>query len=242
MDDDDEFGELYDDVLLPLSSLSYLPSNPAVANLKAETPVAANPSSDQSTPAAAENPRGEWVPDNWNGGGEDDVYDPVANFKAAIEPRVPEVGGEARVLDPETVIPGISDGPLTSNAGARVSNGEDWDSDSEDDLKIVLNDTTVNQVGNLGEEEDDEDGEDDLVIVTDEGQQYHPHHVMEEPQQQHPPPPPHHVMEEQEGERSEGVEATAKDNGVAGFGNQGFLPQHNLMFKVSSFLLWTCNF
>uniref|UniRef100_A0A6I9SAP4 FIP1[V]-like protein n=1 Tax=Elaeis guineensis var. tenera TaxID=51953 RepID=A0A6I9SAP4_ELAGV len=103
----------------------------------------------------------------------------------------PYLGGGAREsmgvgdLDQVPVIPGLSAGPAASRpfldmkgGDVKPSGSEDWDSDSEDDLQIVLNDNH----GPLGgekndgvgdEEDDDEDGEEDLVIVTDEDQHHH---------------------------------------------------------------------
>lgn len=67
---------------------------------------------------------------------------------------------------------------MPSNGDFKVSNGDDWDSDSEDDLQIVLND---NSHGVPMGGDDDEDGEEDLVIIADDDQQHHHHHqAMEE--------------------------------------------------------------
>ncbi|XP_008790389.2 FIP1[V]-like protein [Phoenix dactylifera] len=103
----------------------------------------------------------------------------------------PYLGGGASesmgigVPDQVPVIPGLSAGPapprpfLDMKGGeVKPSGSEDWDSDSEDDLQIVLNDNhgplggeRNDRVGD--EEDDDEDGEEDLVIVTDEDQHHH---------------------------------------------------------------------
>ncbi|XP_074574999.1 FIP1[V]-like protein [Curcuma longa] len=152
------------------------------------------------------------------------------------------IGHNSENLDQAPHIPGLSAGPASSglfvgsnSEERKPSQSEDWDSDSEDDLQIVLNDSNH---GPLGAERhnmvgiDDDDGEEDLVIVTDEDQQ---HHLP--------------IMEEQDwseeamqpagdGERKE-MSDVAKVTGTAGaasgarigYSNPGFHSQHHSMFK-----------
>ncbi|KAG6473341.1 hypothetical protein ZIOFF_067256 [Zingiber officinale] len=152
------------------------------------------------------------------------------------------IGQNSGNLDQAPHIPGLSAGPASSGVFVgsnseerKPSQSDDWDSDSEDDLQIVLNDSNH---GPLGAERhnmvgiDDDDGEEDLVIVTDEDQQ---HHLP--------------IMEEQDwseeamqpagdGERKE-MSDVAKVTGTAaaapgariGYSNHGFHSQHHSMFK-----------
>ncbi|XP_074571352.1 LOW QUALITY PROTEIN: uncharacterized protein LOC141827910 [Curcuma longa] len=148
-------------------------------------------------------------------------------------------------LDQAPHIPGLSAGPASSGLFAGINNeerkqsqSEDWDSDSEDDLKIVLNDSNHGPLAAerhnlIGiDDDDDDDGEEDLVIVTDEDQ----HHRLP-------------TMEEQDwteeamqpagdGERKD-TSDVAKVTGTAGaapgsrigYSNHGFHTQHHSMFK-----------
>ncbi|KAK1324080.1 hypothetical protein QJS10_CPA02g01161 [Acorus calamus] len=116
-------------------------------------------------------------------------------------------GGEIKVLEDveeaeeEPVIPGLSRSPLEADAKVAAdvldkeedlggAGGDDWESDSEDDLRIVLNETRGpiggglqrnGRIGGSDEEDDDDDDEDgeDLVIVADDGDQPRPP-MMEE--------------------------------------------------------------
>ncbi|KAJ9141121.1 hypothetical protein P3X46_031696 [Hevea brasiliensis] len=125
-------------------------------------------------------------------------------------------------------------------AGGRVSGegDEDWeeDSDSEDDLQIVLNDTNHGpmgmergMMGDGGDDDDDDEDGDPLVIVADGD--------------------PNQPIEEQdwgvgedaataagvEGEKKEGDEAAGKGNAVAGpkigYSNHGYHHQFHSQFK-----------
>ncbi|XP_042504824.1 FIP1[V]-like protein isoform X2 [Macadamia integrifolia] len=160
-----------------------------------------------------------------------------------------EAGGKVDIdvdingMDTEPMIPGISGGSFipgfyddSGNVGstktaARMEDsggiGDDWDSDSEDDLQIVLNDNTgplrMDRIDGLGSDEDG-DGE-DLVIVAD-GDQHHP------------------PMEEQEwgddsaqapdGERKESGDTVKVNGGMVnalgariGYSNTGYHPHHS---------------
>lgn len=149
----------------------------------------------------------------------------------------------------EPIIPGLSPGGgiLIHGAAGNLENaegfrtndaardrgegGDDWDSDSEDDLQIVLNDSdrgpmAMERGGLVGDDEDDEDDR-PLVILGDNDQ--------------------NQVMEEQEwgddavptadGERKELGEAAKSSGGMVvapklGYSNYGYRPFHS-QYKVS---------
>ncbi|KAK8958083.1 hypothetical protein KSP40_PGU012867 [Platanthera guangdongensis] len=142
------------------------------------------------------------------------------------------------ICDPEDepVIPGLSAALSTSkvpNGGfVKASDSDDWDSGSEDDLQIVLNDTGHDMRGTEGgigggSDEDDED----LVIITDD--QHHHHQIMEEVDWGDDG-----VQSSVDGEKKEMLEG-AKASSVApaasgaslGYSSHGFHPQHHSMFK-----------
>ncbi|XP_006651764.2 FIP1[V]-like protein [Oryza brachyantha] len=246
MEDDDEFGGLYTDILVHAPA----PSNPPpVAQTLAPTPPPPSAPNPNPTPAPASTTGGtvgadeeDEEDDDWLMGGGDPVVgvDPTGDWadeedgggraappkrEAAAKPPPsaeeadPLMGGVAG--DSGAAIPGLSS---SGAAGTAAAGSEEWDSDSEDDIQIVLNETDGHR--RLGEDEgDDEDGE-DLVIVADG---------------------PIPGMEEQDwgedaaaagpdGERKEGGEpgkAVAPPSGRIGYsgGGQGFHPQHHSMFK-----------
>ncbi|ONK76080.1 uncharacterized protein A4U43_C03F23670 [Asparagus officinalis] len=252
MNDDDDFGGLYADILLPLPSAPTTLSLTGGDHTSTKNPSPGQPL-DALAPFADDDPKDDLVPDNWS----DDDQVPVAKFKEKVGPGVSTEGGGARVfgspanvtaevrkdegarvfveekmengdLGQEPTIPGLSAVPLSSNGSLRISNADDWDSDSDDDLQIVLNDNRHMPMGNEMNEEND-DGEEDLVIVTDEH---------------------HQAAEEQdwgEGELqlatdgdTKGASEAATANGAVGsvsagprigHRNQAFHPQHNTMFK-----------
>lgn len=132
-------------------------------------------------------------------------------------------------MDPEPVIPGVSaDNQGGKKFGMRDEASEDWDSDSEDDLQIVLNGPMgMDKTGAMGSEDEDEDG-DPLVIVGDSGLGHQP-------------------MEEQEwgddaaqavdGDKKELGDAAKMNGGVAvapkiGYSNHTYHQFHS-QFKVS---------
>lgn len=143
MEIDDDFGDLYSDVFVaarPEDSAS----SPPLAAAAAATSTGAT-----SSVAAALNE------DDWLLGGATADESPNQNpSKIAADVADQE--------EPKTVIPGL---------GTAVSptESDDWDdSDSEDDLKIVLNDTEHGAMDDLGY--GDRDEEEDLVIVTNDDQ------------------------------------------------------------------------
>ncbi|KAK9100311.1 hypothetical protein Scep_023741 [Stephania cephalantha] len=104
-----------------------------------------------------------------------EVEDDVEEMEAG--PLIPGLSSGGGGGSSVAFIPGVfDDGGAGGDAKGLVSEnngpggGEDWDSDSEDDLQIVLNE----QTGRSGMQgEDDEEGE-DLVIVTDGDQGHQP--------------------------------------------------------------------
>ncbi|CAN4084438.1 unnamed protein product [Withania somnifera] len=244
MEDDDEFGDLYTDVLRPLTSsfqsqpVAASEYEPKPAGGAASRPIDLNINSDdeeilygapdskpnfvgsgqEKTVAspALDGKLGSKLPEsslNFDLGAEigesdsrdrvleksEDVNLPKTGFhdsnlmdEANIDIVVEEIDDKDDILLEkhqitgenleEQLIPGVSIPGVSGGAG----NGEnDWDSDSEDDLQIVLNDNTHGPVGmerimGVGEDEDedDEDGE-PLVIVADNDGPSHPP-MMEE--------------------------------------------------------------
>ena len=237
MEDDDEFGDLYTDIVLPSSEPSRPPPaetlpraapapapNPNSAPAPASTAAAAAAADDEDdddwllgggSPVAGVDPTGDWVDEDDDGGAAPAKREVDAKPLPAAEEPDPLLGVGAD--DPGAAIPGLS-----SSAAPGAAGSEDWDSDSEDDLQIVLNERR------LGEDEgDDEDG---LDLIIADG----PHIPG---------------MEEQEwvedgaaagpdGERKEGGElgkTMPMPGGRIGYSGsaQGFHPQHHSMFKVS---------
>ncbi|KAK7411601.1 hypothetical protein VNO78_03036 [Psophocarpus tetragonolobus] len=178
MEEDDEFGDLYTDVLRPFSSApqphqsSPAPSSidlnlnlnlnlNAAAQIPCDAPHANSPAPHQTQSkikiAVAEPPP---PPDaNLCGGAGDDPMDRDVKFDIEEED-----GGE---IGSEPVIPGLSGVAAAAEDGGE---GEDWDSDdSEDDLKIVLNENNhmaMERGGMVDGEEEEEDGDEELVIVA----------------------------------------------------------------------------
>ncbi|KAJ4953838.1 hypothetical protein NE237_030670 [Protea cynaroides] len=147
-------------------------------------------------------------------------------------------------MDSEPIIPGLSGGSFipgvhddsgnggSAKAAARmedsVGTGDDWDSDSEDDLQIVLNDDTgplgMDKGDGMGNDDEDGDGE-DLVIVAD-GDQHHPSTEEQEWGDDSAQAP--------DGERKEGGDTVKANGGMVtvvgariGYGNNGYHPHHS---------------
>ncbi|XP_072972439.1 FIP1[V]-like protein [Typha angustifolia] len=293
MEDDDEFGDLYTDVLRPFSSsTATVKSSPdplaGVISFDRIQPFRSTSHDPKTIDASVSEDGGEgWMlgrappavepPANWNDDDdEEDVpvrpreegHSGVSKEERARVSEIPEGGAnmaetegsgnqevdggigenmEVGDLGHVLVIPGLAATPaapaaigpsLVLNGGdSKPSASEDWDSDSEDDLQIVLND---NNHGLLPgdrdekdgiEDDDDEDGEEDLVIVTG-GEEQHRHLP---------------AMDEQDwGEEGMQAVGDVKDLGEAGKGigvvgsapatrigysNHGFHAQHHSMFK-----------
>jgi hypothetical protein len=173
MEEDDEFGDLYTDILIPTqtpastSALSNpvpvetLPRQPPNPNPTPLAAAAAEEDDDDwllggSDPIPGVDPTGDWADEDDDGG---EPAPPVKREVAAPAKRPtsaddidPLMGGGAGDSGP--AIPGLS-----SSAAAGAAGSDEWDSDSEDDIQIVLNETDGRR--GLGEDEgDDEDGED----------------------------------------------------------------------------------
>jgi hypothetical protein len=260
MEDDDEFGDLYTDVLRPFSSSSSStpqPTQPLSAPSYLHRPIDINDAvKDDDDEILHGNP-----PDPTN---QNSIQ--ITSFSAprirvlgdAESPIKGSIGDDTEVSfdieevntgileDSGPIIPGLTeDDSRKMEASAEISGGGgDWqdeeESDSEDDLQIVLNDNT-HPGGTMGidreigdDDDDDEDG-DPLVIVADgDG--------------------PNQAIEEQdwgggedgvaaagggaEGERKEGGEAVGKGNAVVGpkIGYSNHVYHHHpfhSQFKVS---------
>ncbi|KAA8522889.1 hypothetical protein F0562_009312 [Nyssa sinensis] len=102
-----------------------------------------------------------------------------------------EVDTGIRDLDSQPIIPGLSipgvsdavnyqGGGNFGTCNEASAEGDDWDSDSEDDLQIVLNDNnhgpmTMDRAGLVGSDDDDEDEDGDtLIIVADTDPNHQP--------------------------------------------------------------------
>ncbi|KAL6637751.1 hypothetical protein ACP70R_025323 [Stipagrostis hirtigluma subsp. patula] len=236
MEDDDEFGDLYTDILIPTPASTSAPSNPPPPETLARPPPNPNPTLAKAAAAAEDDdddwilggsdpipgvdPTGDWADEDDDGGAlappaKREVAAPAPKPVPAAEDPDPFMGG-----DSGPAIPGLS-----SSAAAGAAGSDEWDSDSEDDIQIVLNETDGRR--GLGVDEgDDEDGE-DLVIVADG-----PHIPGMEEQDWGEDP----TAAGAEGERKDGGEpgkVAAAPGGRIGYsgGGQGFHPQHHSMFK-----------
>ncbi|TVU45298.1 hypothetical protein EJB05_04780 [Eragrostis curvula] len=242
MEDDDDFGDLYTDIIIPTPASTSVPSNPAPAETQSRPPPNPNPTP-AATAAAAEDdddwllgggdpipgvdPTGDWADEDDDGAAPAPAPAPPAKREVAAAPAKPALA--AGNLDPlmgggvgdsEPLIPGLS-----SSAAAGAAGSDEWDSDSEDDIQIVLNETDGRR--GLGEDEGDDEEGDDLVIVADG-----PHIPGMEEQDWGEDP----TATGAEGERKDGGEpgkAVAAPGGRIGYsgGGQGFHPQHHSMFK-----------
>lgn len=193
MEDDDEFGDLYTDVLQPFQSSSTPPIQPPPVSRGIDLNDKI-PSDDEEILFGVNNSS------NLKG----DQPQLKLNLNKIDEPRVlmkldlnlldndnkeddENFGIEEADVDgdgdgeEDFLIPGLSSSgvvkvPVSERGGG---GGDEWDdSDSEDDLQIVLNDDNLGvgmmgiDGGGLGGEDDDDDEDgDNLVIVTGNGDQ-----------------------------------------------------------------------
>ncbi|XP_020591071.1 FIP1[V]-like protein [Phalaenopsis equestris] len=297
MEDDDDFGDLYTDVLHVSPAATSIPSNQKSASIAAAGGGGAGNGSDEEDDKAlrgssfpfAEVPESSSIDrerqvsagdaeDDWLLGGDptpveepanwvDDDEEVVGDSKEAVRglssesggARVPgqivaeeasrisneEVGGaldaegsldkrrELLGRDNELAIPGLATPAVPNGVLVKASESDDWDSGSEDDLQIVLNDTGHDLLGldrrdGGGSDEDDED----LVIVTDDDQRHH-HQALEEQDWGDDA-----LQSSVDGEKKDMLEV-AKASGVApnvagagiGYSNHSFHSQHHSMFK-----------
>ncbi|XP_043806565.1 FIP1[V]-like protein isoform X3 [Manihot esculenta] len=282
MEEDDEFGDLYTDVLQPFSSSSSSfpqPQQPSIAPSSIHRPIdlilqnhrndvdddeilhgvsGRNPpaSSDQTLPNSLQNS----IPTDNNSSTRPRVVSSsevklpnnasqVTNFQSDNQDKEVtfdiEEGNTGIIEDSGPMIPGLAVDTEDSRkdeadidvglAGGEVN--EDWeeDSDSEDDLQIVLNDTNHGPMGmergTMGDGDDDDDDEDGdpLVIVADGD----PNQPIEE--QEWGVGEDATTAAGAEGERKEGSEAAGKGNAVAGpkigYSNHGYHHPFHSQFK-----------
>ncbi|KAI3814668.1 hypothetical protein L1987_14311 [Smallanthus sonchifolius] len=212
MEDDDEFGDLYTDVLQPLQTSSAPPQPPLQSALHPPSrSIDINdriPSDDEEIlygSKSTSNLKSDQPDQNLNkrdgaavtatdSGGrvfeEDLTFTEDVNkgeFSQIKDETIEENFGIEEAGEEEFLIPGLSSSGarVLEGGGREPEGGDDWDdSDSDDDLQIVLNDNTgVGMMGMDGggglNEEDDEDG-DDLVIVTGSVDPNHHLQPMEE--------------------------------------------------------------
>ncbi|KAI4344261.1 hypothetical protein L6164_011508 [Bauhinia variegata] len=137
----------------------------------------------------------------------------------------------------EPIIPGlstVSGGVLVAATGAETSRrvdesgeggvGDDWDSDSEDDLQIVLNDKewAMERGGMVGDDDDEDEDGDPLVIVGDGD----PNQAVEEPEWGED------TAQTGDSDRKDMGEAAKGSGGVTvapkvGYSSHGFHPFHS---------------
>ncbi|PNX87678.1 hypothetical protein L195_g043772, partial [Trifolium pratense] len=194
MDEDDEFGDLYTDVLLPFAtesspSVPHTSSAPSSIDLNQIPSAASHSINDQILPTQDEPPVKN-----------DDEESPDDGVRVLLEPADKASSLDSKPLavdvvfegnnDPmdqddvkfdiededdgvsEPVIPGLSGGQGVEDGGGYDRGGnDDWDSDSDDDLQIVLNDDKHLAMDKGGLVDDDEDDDGGLVIVTGEPSQ-----------------------------------------------------------------------
>ncbi|XP_009132085.1 FIP1[V]-like protein isoform X1 [Brassica rapa] len=207
MDEDDEFGDLYSDVLPPFQPPPPPPLRSIDLNLRLHEQDAAEPNS----PSVAK------VPD-------------TTASKPSTTPSHDAIGDDKDMnfdieepdADSTPAIPGLAtdQGTAQVGEGGYRGQGDDWDSDSEDDLQIVLNDNVADRRARMGDNEDDD--EEPLVIVTDADPNQH----MEEQQLW--------GEEAVEGESKEGGEAvkgSAAGPTKAGYNSHGYHHPFHSQFK-----------
>ncbi|CAN8301447.1 unnamed protein product [Cochlearia groenlandica] len=235
MDEDDEFGDLYSDVLQPFQPPSSLPPPPPPPlpsidlNLRSQdqdaseanpAPISRVPENDSSKLSVthSQKPNLPAIGDDGGGGDGDDKdmsFD-IEEHDADSTPAIPGLFGTG-----DEAIPGLGlDRGVTQDVamvygGQGEGDDDDWDSDSEDDLQIVLNESSrmigADRRSRMGDNEDDDDDDDDdedpLVIVTDAD----PNQAMEEQQQ---------LWGGEDGLQGVG-DGDGKDGGEAGKGSGG---------------------
>lgn len=229
MEGDDEFGDLYTDVLLPAPQL------PASSSFAAPAKPAPLPDPARPHPASVRTPAAT-AGGGFNWEEDDSAADGGDSDRGTSLARVSGIGGnsEATVIPGLALAPGLGGGGY--GGGLDEDGGED-ESDSEDDLQIVLNDN-ANPIAmdrramqGMGDEDDDEDG-DDLVIVTgDDVNTSQPTEEQEGGDEAGAAPG--------EGERKDVADAAKANGGVAGavgarigYSNHAYNPHHS-QFKVS---------
>lgn len=202
MEDDDEFGDLYTDVLRPLSAASQSPhqTSPAAPtslhrpidldlNLKSNDHPASAPNSTPPHTLAPTPPLpSSHAPPRADTDGEFTDNDNDVKVKFDIEEANNGISNDDDV--PGIEIPGISQNSVGNSERQNRNEGEageeaedDWESDSEDDLQIVLNEDNHRPMlidGGGGDDDDDDEDGDPLVIVADADASNHQGLMVEE--------------------------------------------------------------
>ncbi|CAH2069573.1 unnamed protein product [Thlaspi arvense] len=203
MDEDDEFGDLYSDVLQPFQPPAVLPPPPPPLPLPHRS-IDLNLRSQDQDGADANSAPVSRVSDTdasklsialshvanrqaiGDGGGDGDDKDMSFDIEEPDADSTPAIPGLFVSASGAGALPGLAtdrgvprDTTAIEQGGAGgyggQKEGDDWDSDSEDDLQIVLNDSSRNaMIGadrrlRMGDNEDDDDDDDEepLVIVAD---------------------------------------------------------------------------
>ncbi|XWS17767.1 hypothetical protein CRYUN_Cryun33cG0095900 [Craigia yunnanensis] len=218
MEDDDEFGDLYTDVLKPFSSTSTvslssatpqphqlsstpahlhrpihlniqfqdddntlfgaprpIPASQTLAPFKSPPPHVVPAAAPDSIPNRDSSPEPVFL---------DTKQEPVDGKDAKFDIEERGSNGNEGTGSDDPIIPGLTESVRQEDSGRNnkgsdngirgggeaEEEGDDWDSDSEDDLQIVLNDNNHDPMamerGGMMGEDDNEDG-DPLVIVAD---------------------------------------------------------------------------
>ncbi|KAI5557296.1 hypothetical protein BDE02_18G093800 [Populus trichocarpa] len=251
MEDDDEFGDLYTDVLRPFSSSLSSAPQPLSATSSLHRPIDLNDAikDDDDDILHVVSHRNPSAPSNQNPIEITAFSAPQVRVLGDAESPIKGSIAEDRDLnfdiedvntgileDSRPIIPGLMEDDSTKiEASAVVSGGggggdweEDEESDSEDDLQIVLNDNShpggpMGIDREIGDDDDDDEDGDPLVIVTDgDG----PNQAIEEKDWGGGEDGVAAVGGGAEGERKEGGEATGKGNAVVGpkigYNNHGY--------------------
>lgn len=194
MDDDDEFGDLYTDVLRPFATESTPPSSVihtspppsidlnqipcAASNSNHDTPHQIGP---PETAPTQDDPPVEIGKELESADGFRVLLEPPDSKPVAVEPPVVE-GNDPMDQDDvkfdieEENEEGGGTDPLIPGLSGGGGNDDDWDSDSDDDLQIVLNDDNhmamaMEKGGVVGDDDDEDDEDGGLVIVAGEPNQ-----------------------------------------------------------------------
>ncbi|KAK7329957.1 hypothetical protein VNO77_24140 [Canavalia gladiata] len=146
MQEDDEFGDLYTDVIQPFAPSSSSPNSP-----RNPQPIHRQESPQQRC---------------------DVDFDHVKESSVDLIDRDVKFDIEDEAVDDTPVIPGLSgDAIPAEEASRRIDEGDDWDSDdSEDDLQIVLDNNNLAAMGRSGLVADGGDHDGGLNIMVDPNQ------------------------------------------------------------------------
>ncbi|XP_010539467.1 PREDICTED: FIP1[V]-like protein [Tarenaya hassleriana] len=169
MDEDDEFGDLYTDVLQPFKPSAAPPPPPLHPPIDLNLQSLHQDIEDDGATAVSR--VSDIEPSKLSSPAID--MDMKFDIEDADTDALPAIPGESLPALPtdrgRSGIGKLSDGAMREQGDGE---GGDWDSDSDDDLQIVLNDSSRNSLIGAGrranpDEDDEEDDEEPLVIVTD---------------------------------------------------------------------------